>query len=289
MISQNNKRRTLQRLAVTRAWFDPVPGADAPRYALHMDVAFQEERLGGGEGDPVRFRVALKRCEIVVVIPLGAKGLRVDPRTIASGQGPATVSVERRLMASSEAEGSVDFALAPAGAAAGVSVSASAKRARELEATTRQSLPVLLGTRSLSQEGDPSWTIKRTDGTDILEGMLWDARQDEPRFELVDRRPIEERDREHRTGLHTTVKVEVRCKREDLEITDIALTDQETVSRVAKWANHKKKAKVAEAFIKHRLQQEGLRVGDIHEPFSDLVVGDLLVSLVDGGDDDDLP
>lgn len=86
--------------------------------------------------------------------------------------------------------------------------------------------------------------------------------------------------------MYATVTVEVRCKREDLEITDIALTDPAKAKSMIYLLNRRKAEKVAEAFIKHQLHQEGLRVGDIHEPFSDLVVGDLLVSLVDCDDDE---
>ena len=144
---------------------------------------------------------------------------------------------------------------------------------------------MLQGTRSRSSDGNLSWTIACTDGAEGLEGMLWDARHDEPRFEFVDLRPIESRLRGERTGLHATRTVEVRCKREDLEIGDVELTDPLGAKWAARLTNWRKTTKAAEAFIKYWLQQEGLRVGDIHEPFSDLVVGDLLVSLVD---DDDL-
>jgi len=284
MISNNNKRRTLHRLAVTRAWFDLVQDSNPLRYTFHMDVSFQNERLGGGEDDPVRFRIGLKKCELVVVLPRDKDALKIDPRTIASDQSPAYVTIDRKTLASAEMSGSGALDVGPAGMTGSANLAASATRARSVEATTNEVMPVLLGMRSESTDGNLSWSIERTNGPEILKGQFWDAKKDEPRFVVVDQRPIEVREQEARTGLHATVTVEVRCKREDLDITHIELTKPSDIKLMGLLPNRKKSMKAAEAFIKHQLQKEGLSVGDIHEPFSDLVVGDLLVSLVENAD-----
>ena len=136
MTGTDNKRRTLRQLAVTRAWFDPIAEKDPPRHAFRMDVAFREERLGGGEGDPVRFRVKLRRCEVVVVLPRGEDGLRIDLRTVVSNPTPATVAIERWPTASSEVSGSGQLGVGAAGATGSASLSSSAKRSRSVEAVT---------------------------------------------------------------------------------------------------------------------------------------------------------
>jgi hypothetical protein len=85
MAPVNNKHRALGQLAVTRAWFYPVADTNPPRHAFKMDIVFQNERVGGRPEDPVRFRVGLKQCEVVVILPLGDSCIRIDERTVVSG------------------------------------------------------------------------------------------------------------------------------------------------------------------------------------------------------------
>lgn len=276
--------RTLGRLAVVRAWFELIKDCSPPRYAFRMDVAFEDDRLGGGDNEPVRFRVGLKRCEIVVILPRGETKLKVDQRTVRSGQSPANVTIERKTGAVSELKGKGELGVGPSGATGSANMAASAERTRSVTATTNDVVPVLLGTRSRTKENDQSWRVSRTDGAEILQGMLWNANEDGAMFELIDGRAEEVRDREYQTGLHATATVEVRCKREDLEVTDIMLTDPEEKKLMRSLINRNKAMKVAEAFIKQQLRDEGLRVGNIHEGFSDLVVSDLLVALVEEND-----
>ncbi|WP_375264208.1 hypothetical protein [Palleronia sp.] len=284
MTLKDNKRRSLGRLAITRAWFDPIPDRSPPRYSFHMDVTFQQERLGGGPNDPVRFQVGLKRCELVVMLPRGEERLKIDPRTIAVGQTTTDVTIRRATSATSEVSAGAGLGVGASGATGSANFSAKAKRSRSVEATSEEILPVLLGTRSESTDGHQSWNIARMDGAEVLEGLLWNANKDEPRFELIDGRPPAVRDREERTGLHATVTIEVRCKRQDLEVTEVSLTDPEESKTFARLTNRRKATKVAEAFIKKKLQEEGLRVGDVHEQYSDMVIGDLIVSLVENDD-----
>ena len=283
-MTYNNKQRALGRIAIIRAWFSPLTGLAPPRYAFQMDVSFQSDRLGGGPDDPVRFKVGLKRCQLVVVLPRAQSGLAIDHRTVEAGHSPTTVTISQRIEASSEAGGSASLGVGPRGATGSLSLEAAAKRTRSVEASSEQFLPVLLGTRSLSVEGHQSWNVARIDGIHILEGLLWDANRDAARFELVDRRPVEVQEQEKRTGMHATVTVEVRCKREDLEVTEIGLTDPNQAQVMARLINRNKAMKVAEAFIKKKLQEEGLRVGNINEAYSDLVVSELVVSLVENED-----
>lgn len=284
MTSNNNKQRTLGQVAIVRAWFSPLPDREPLRYAFQIDVAFQSDRLGGGPLDPVRFRIGLKRCQLVVVLPRGEAGLKIDQRTIVAGNTPATVKITQTIAAASETSGSASLGIGPSGATGSVKLDAAAKRTRSIDAFSETSLPVLLGTRSLSNEGHQAWNISRVDGSPVLEGLLWDANNDPARFELVDARTVEVRKQEEITGLHATITVEVRCKREDLEVTEISLTDPEEARIMARLTNRNKAVKVAEAFIKKKLQEEGLRVGNMSEIYSDLVVGDLIVSLVEHAD-----
>ncbi len=117
--------------------------------------------------------MGLKKCEIVVVLPRGEAGLKIDQKTVRSGQAPANVKIERRTAASSELKGAGALGVGPSGATGSASMAASAERTRSLTAATSDVVPVLLGTRSRTKENDQSWRVTRTDGAEILQGMLW--------------------------------------------------------------------------------------------------------------------
>lgn len=277
---RNNKYRSLGRIAVANAWFDPVPGKGAPRYRFHMDVSFREERLGGEESDPVRFRVALLRCEVAVVLPSGETSIVIDPRSIASDRPGTTVSHSYERTNERATKASVDAKIGPSGVSANAKGSASANVSSKNRVTTQGETGLLLGQRSQTEDGSLSWIITRADGSGILDHVVWDAKT-EPRFDIVDKRDVSVREREKSNQLHPTLRVEIHCRSEDLQIKDIELTDPNERRLITSWSGDKKRRKAAEAYIKRELLQEGLRVGNIEDPYGRLIVGDLVVSLVD--------
>lgn len=278
--SPNNKYRSLGQIAVVNAWFDPVETNSTPRYRFHMDVSFREERLGGEEGDPVRFRVALLQCEVAVVLPDGEANLVIDPRSIASDQANTMVSRSRERVSSRSAEGSASTEIGPTSLSGGLKATVSGNASVTDTVTTQGSTTLLLGRRSRTEKGDLSWIVTCAEESGILNELVWNARTD-PRFDLIDNRKKEIRERDARNQLHPTIRVEIICRREDLRIEDIALTDPNDRKSISPFGGDKKRRIAAEAFIKRELLQNGLRAGNIHEPYGRLVVSDMIVSLVD--------
>ena len=276
----HNRRRSLGQIAVVNAWFDPVPSEGSPRYRFHMDVSFQEERLGGEDGDPVRFRVGLLRCEVAVVLPTSRSGLLIDPRTIATDRKGAKITRSRERVDTRSAKGSISSKLGAGRVTAAAEGELGAGRSVTDKIVAQGETALLLGQRSKTADGDLSWIISRTDGAGILDDVIWDARN-EPRFDVIDRGDVAVREQEAKTNLHPTIRVEVLCRQEDLLIRDIALTDPEESRIAATLSGSKKRRLAAESFIKRKLENEGLPVGKIHDPFGHLVVGDMIVSLVD--------
>lgn len=277
---QNNKYRSLGQIAVANAWFDTVPSNGPPRYSFHMDVSFREERLGGQDGDPVRFRVALLQCEVVVALPTGEAKLIVDPRSIASDKVGGVVSRNREQLSAIGMEGSVTLKGGTTGFTGAVEGKASGSKSNTDTTVTNNESPPLLGQRSLTTDGKLSWIITRADGSGVLDQVLWDAKT-QPRFALVDKRDPALREHEARTQLHPTIRVEIQCRSEDLRIEEIELTDPDERKSTILWKGNSKRKKAAEAFIKRELQREGLRAGNIHDPYGRIVVGDMMVSLID--------
>ena len=276
----HNRRRSLGQIAVVNAWFDPVPSEGSPRYRFHMDVSFQEERVGGEEGDPVRFRVGLLRCEVAVVLPTGRSGLSIDRRTIATDRRGVRITRSRERVDTKSAKGNISSKLGVGGAAAAAEGELGAGRSVTDKTVAQGETAFLLGRRSETDDGDLSWIISRADGEGILDDVIWDARS-EPRFDLIDQADVAIREQEAKTNLHPTIRVEVLCRSEDLHIKDIALTDPEENALSSILSGPRKRKLAAEAFIKRELQNEGLRVGDVHDPFGRLVIGEMIVSLVD--------
>ncbi|MEM0961676.1 MAG: hypothetical protein AAGK21_03920 [Bacteroidota bacterium] len=275
-----NKIRSLGQIAVANAWFDLVERDGPPRYSFHLDVSFRRERIGGEEGDPARFRVALKECEVVVLLPTGETELRIDRRTIATHRSSRSVERTREQVSSQALQGTAGMEVGPEVFGARANAAAGLERATKETTTSRSEGPPLLGQRSATREGDLSWVISRNDGSDFLDDVLWDAKM-EPRFEIVDGRDERVQERDARTQIYPTFTVEVRCRSEDLRIDEIELTDPDERGLLSRLGAPKKRQKAAEALIKRELQMNGLRVGDIHQPYSRLVVGDLIVALVE--------
>ena len=65
---ERNRKRGLAEVVSIDAWHERF-GESCDRADLHANVTFMTGRLGGEPESQVRFRLSLKRAEIVVVIP----------------------------------------------------------------------------------------------------------------------------------------------------------------------------------------------------------------------------
>ena len=65
-MADDNRKRALADVVTVDAWHAEFSN-DAPRVDLHIDVVFGVGRIGGGESAGVRFRLSLRRAEVVVV------------------------------------------------------------------------------------------------------------------------------------------------------------------------------------------------------------------------------
>jgi hypothetical protein len=95
----------------------------------------------------------------------------------------------------------------------------------------------------------------------VLEGRPWDV-DAEPRMKINDARS------EGSRRIEPSIRVEVRCLREDLEIYDIRVLRERRFVSVIKDAFGRNKLAAAEAVIRTRLFREGLDVGDLSDPFA---------------------
>lgn len=271
----NNYRRTLRQLAVANGWFENEEGSD--RHTLHLNVTFREERLGGDIDEPVRFRVRLKRCEIVVIVLDDENSLSVDPRSVDYTKPDKPAEARRAKTKNDDFEFGGEVLVTSEKPSGKGWLKGKKAKSNSNETSDTQSINILHSLNSRSVDGHPSWMITNA-YNEYLEGSLWDPHE-EPRLTLIDKRSEAARTRHIETGMNPYCRIDIRCRREDLEILEITLRDPERDGFEKQRQDYKVRLRAAESFIKHQLQLEGLAVGDIHEMFSDMIVGDLIVPL----------
>lgn len=262
MARNDNRLRALSDAVSVDAWHQPFAAGRAV-VDLHADVAFTTARVGADEGSPIRFRLSIRRAELVVVVP------EVEPVAVVPGSvsrdtpqvsGQRVNHVLQQAHASVTANASLSSAVGflPLLEATGaISHDASA----DTEITTQMSAFVV--TQSQTMDGYYRWTLEPGIGDRLL-GHPWDA-AGKPRLRLQDHR---ERD-EH---LPAVVRVEVRCRREDLIIESIVPKDSSVWSAIQQSAGFGNKMAAAESYIRDRLVEVGLEFQNFDDPFGELTL-----------------
>jgi hypothetical protein len=143
----------------------------------------------------------------------------------------------------------------------GVQANVSANRKLEVSATVQ----FIVVTQSKTTDGHYRWSLEPRTAR-ILQGRPWDAVK-QPRLKLIDNR------RDRSSGIAPTVRVEVRCRREDLEIEDLVIKDENLWEAAKRRAGFRNRMAAAESYIRDRLLADGLDVNNIAEMFGQLTLG----------------
>jgi hypothetical protein len=265
-MTQSNRKRGLADVVTVEAWHKGFR-AKVEKADLHVDVVFMSGRIGGLPGDDVRFQLSLKRAEVVVVLP-PSEPAKVDPTSV-SRDAPQK-EIESRETKKIKRQ---------AGIEAGIGVKANsnpsvggkfkavagASAAHNKVVAIAETLGSITVIHSKTDDGDHRWSLSPS-ATDELEGRPWNSGS--PRLKVIDTRT--DRDK----GLSPSVRVEVRCRREDLHITDIAMKDEGKWSLIKLGPDHRNKVAAAEALIRTRLFEEGLLSsnGDISDPYTHMTL-----------------
>jgi hypothetical protein len=267
-MNEHNRRRALAEVVTAEAWHKAF-AEGRTRADLHVDVVFGIGRISGGEGSGVRFRLGLKRADIVVILP-ELEPVKVDPETVRRDAAkPVTGKIEIKTKVSK----SVGLAVGcEVGASAkGVKAAAKAKADVALAASknrtlmTTQTFSGLQVTQNQTPEKDYRWVLEPAIGQGVLSGRPWDAKR-VPRLQLVDQR------RPGSNSMAPTVRVEVRCLREDLEISNIILDDAPAWALIRRRQAAETRRVAAEAAIRTLLTEAGLAVGDMTDPLATITI-----------------
>jgi hypothetical protein len=263
-----NRRRILSDVISLEAWHEPFsPGRVS---AIYVDAVFLEARLGKEPESPVRFTLKLRRAEIALVISPN-EPLQVLHASVARDQSVKSARLKSQKTTASRS-GSSAAANVAIGSSTGAQVEASgfAGLSKEEQSVVEIDTPVrlILTTQSRTADGHYRWEVKAVH-SGPLEGKPWDPLQ-EPRLSVRDTRT----DEKHVEG---SCYVEIRCRREDLIIEGIKLKGSSRLNFLPQRKRHHNRMAAAEAYILAALTSRSLGSDDIHEPFGEICLANILV------------
>src|SRR3989344_2204958 len=261
MSTITNRKRAFSDAITVDAWHEAFDGARRTA-AIHAHVAFGEGRLGAQPGMKISFRLGLRRAEVILVIP-EAEGLSVDKSSVARKSTGATFKGrtvrQHQAETSFGAKVSLMLGINSAKSSLGLGAGKSNRKALSRELETLAEAPMKVS-QSMTTDDEYRWVIEsQTAGP--LEGSPWDA-DNEPRVTLID---------DNVGKLHLieqSVRIEVRCRREDLLISDIEITDKSLLKDLPEHKSSRRNEVAAECFIRDELLRHGLGSRDLSNRFA---------------------
>ncbi|SCX79964.1 hypothetical protein [Rhizobium sp. NFACC06-2] len=255
-----NRKRILSEVISLEAW--QQPGGNPSQVNLHADVVFKEGRIGGEEASKIRFRLSVRRAELIVIIPEN-EPLVAIPSSVARDsiaiEGTKTSRVHRTSGMSSSAKLSSKLSTLGVRAELDGNINASMNSDAEEVFEKKQLLRPISVEQSLTVDGHYRWEMF-SEVNSVLRGRPWKVIE-EPRLTLVDKRV------DQRKGIPPVVNIRVRCLREDIVISDISIKDEGKWSMIKSGSFFKNKLIAAQAYIRSMLVSEGLNSGDLSDPF----------------------
>ena len=265
----NTKKQAFADVVSIEAWHEKFSD-DCAAVDLHANVVFGEAPVGEEKESPVRFRLSVKRAEVVVVIP-ETEPLSADRNSVSR---PAP-NYEAKTTTNTDEIKSAGFQGKLKGSASGTSGGlsldtqiggeANFKIQERTEVNQTLGHPMLV-TQSMTREGYYKWELRSLAGS-RLEGAAWKAIE-EPRMKLIDKRK-----RPLKKSIAPVVRVEVRCRREDLIIRDLHIKEETLHKKLISQFVPRNRIAAAEAYIRDQLMKEGLEVGDLSELFRQITLG----------------
>jgi len=282
---QSNRLRSIKELTTITAFFDPSEESER-RFSLHMNVSFAEERFGGGKDSNVTFKAALRNCQIVVVLPSTDGKIVPDPKTVRTSPPKTgwtiTNDFHRRRTKSARGKLGIDkTGVTPEAIFEHGGATSSDETASLTE--TKQPFDELYGS---SHDGHPSWRVSGgNEPNGRIIGSLWDLLKD-PRFDLLDKRAEAAIAKAKDQNMPPNILIQVRCRREDIDIYDISHKDMQKNEQLQAASGHINRMRSAEAYLRNEFIKEGLTYGEMDDPYAEMHVCELSLTLDDCHDDE---
>jgi hypothetical protein len=203
-MSEHNRRRALADIVSLDAWKGEMSAKG--KVDLHVDVAFGLARLGGGVDEGARFRLSLKRAEVVVIIG-PTEPAKVDKASVARGEA-ATMTVKDTETRQTEGTAGVGIGL-EVGAGLGqttpkakAKASAKASKSKRAVTTITRQTAAMIVSQSQTVDGAYRWIVSPAVADMVLDGHPWRADR-APRLKIIDTR------RDRTKGIEPSVRVQV--------------------------------------------------------------------------------
>ena len=262
----SNLQKIFESVVSIDAWrtsFDP----ETSLAKVHVDVSFLRGKLGDEPESPIRFEVALRRAEIIFVIPAN-EPIHVVQSSVKR-EPPIIVRAERTKESESQAKVGV-----AANANTGQGLSLGLDAAGSKSVSTRESVKTTMDggaitwAQSKAADGQYRWELAPATAKYLL-GKAWDAVSE----------PILSLKAQSQSRIDPVARVEIRCRREDLEIFNVVVKDDVNVRKWISLDVLNNKMAAAEAFVVNALSARNLDVRNFNDPFGEIMLADTMVQV----------
>jgi hypothetical protein len=260
----SNFGRVFEEVVSVEAWhstFDPVSNLAT----VHADISFTDAKLGAERDCPVRFTLGLRRAEVSLIIP-DREPIAVVQSSISRQIGPMgqkTLEITSGRHADGKAEGGLSASPHPLNFELSGSVGAM-QSTKSVTSLTEKVGPFMV--RHFTKDKAQCWEIF-TDRGGTLVGKAWDPVL-EPRMKV---KKIQD------SRLDPSIRIRVRCRREDLAISNLSFKSPREHAGFS-WHSNNNKLAAASAYIKARLVHHGLTPNDFDEELSLIFLADAAVT-----------
>lgn len=259
----SNIRRIFESVVSVDAWRTTFE-AESGLARIHVDVSFLRGKLGDDPDSPARFELALSRAEVVFVIPAN-EPLKVVQSTVKRERPLVVTSASSREVETSGKIAAAANFNAKSGASASGEVSAAKAYSAKESVTASSQGGAITWAQSKRSDGQYCWELAPRTAKHLL-GKVWDA-VSEPLLSV--KFATESR-------MDPVVRIEIRCRREDLLISNVQIKNTSGFERFS-LGSTKNKMAAAEAFIINALSSRNLDVKNFDDPFGEIVLADMLV------------
>lgn len=230
---------------------------------LFIDVGFFEKGRVGGDGDPVRFRLSLKRAEVHVETDV-IEILKVQKSSIVE-LDPPEGTVKETSTTQKSAGGKVNLGASLDAVEASAALNAEA--GIDITKTTETTSPVR-----------PMWmTHRKTDEgyAFVITPVGADRLIGKPLAKSSTWLRVKDTGASRKFGEPPEMRIQIRCRREDLIFEDIQFADERF-----DWGKlDPRKRKAVEAFLGGELARMGFPCGELSDPFASVVVADAVTEV----------
>lgn len=260
-----NIKRCLKNVVSLDGWIGEF--TDQGKANVHVDVVFRDALFGDKPDHRVTFKITLKRAEVFLIVDDDAP-FKIVKSTISRTVSDSITSQKQDSFVEHSGEADAAAKLSKVGLSGGASAKGTVKTSKKTTNSSEKAIREY-AIQHFADGASPGWEINRSDGKS-MGGAPWDANQ-EPRLKVK---------RNHPSGTNEqlTIKLELRCRRQDLVISDIAFIDPKKKSLFNTGNFQTQKLVAAVQVIKDELCDSGLLTnGDLSKDAVTLLIADTII------------